>query len=152
MSKTYEADFFSWAMGQADAARRRSANEIDWENVAEELESLGKREKAELHSRFIILIQHLLKWRFQPEHRSRSWKVSIENTRRALAKYLRENPGLRQFLDEEFLDAYAPARASAALEMNVDETALPETCPFTPAEAMAADFWPDPPVTDPVSK
>ncbi|MBL8551095.1 MAG: DUF29 domain-containing protein [Hyphomonadaceae bacterium] len=153
MSKTYEADFYSWAVDQADAARRRSANELDWENVAEELESLGKAQRAELHSRFIILLQHLLKWRFQPDHRSRSWRVSIDNTRRALAKHLRENPGLKQFLEAEFADAYPDARANAALEMAIEEDALPDTSPFSSAEALAADFWPESPAdTKPTGK
>ncbi len=48
MSKTYEADFYTWAISQADAARRRSANEVDWDNVAEELESLARSEFREL--------------------------------------------------------------------------------------------------------
>lgn len=40
----YDLDTYAWAREQADALRRRSANEIDWENVAEEIESLGKQQ------------------------------------------------------------------------------------------------------------
>ncbi len=61
MTKTYEADFYSWALEQADALKRRSANELDWENLAEELATLGRSEANQLHSRFVVLLMHLLK-------------------------------------------------------------------------------------------
>jgi hypothetical protein len=86
MTKLYEADFYTWAMTQADAARRRSANELDWENVAEELETLGRSEARELYSRYIILITHLLKWMHQPARRSKGWLGAIGEQRTMLAK------------------------------------------------------------------
>lgn len=59
-------------MQQAEALRRRSAHEIDWENVAEEIESVGKSEASELESRLEELLMYLLKWRYQPERQGRS--------------------------------------------------------------------------------
>ncbi len=73
MSSTYEHDTYSWALAQAEALRRRSGNELDWDNLAEEIESLGKSQASELRSRYIVLLMHLLKWAFQPERRSRSF-------------------------------------------------------------------------------
>ena len=77
MSDLYDKDTYTWALQQADALRRRSANEVDWENVAEEIESVGKTEARELENRYIVLLTHLLKWLYQPGMRSRSWEASI---------------------------------------------------------------------------
>ena len=61
----YDRDFHAWAHEQAALARSRSANALDWDNVAEELESLGKQQRAELRSRYVVLLKHLLKWRIK---------------------------------------------------------------------------------------
>lgn len=140
----YDADFHAWAHEQADAARRRSANEIDWDNVAEELESLGKQVAWELHNRYVVLLAHLLKWRFQPEKQSRSWRATIIEQRRQIAKHLRQNPSLKSVDEEEFGDAYGTARVRASGETDLDEDIFPHDPPFTPEEARADDFWPEP--------
>jgi hypothetical protein len=57
----YDLDFHAWATQQARLARRRSGNELDWDNVAEELEGLGKQQRSELKSRYLVLLTHLLK-------------------------------------------------------------------------------------------
>jgi hypothetical protein len=44
MSDLYDTDILLWSEQQAAAIRRRAANEIDWENVAEEIESVGNEQ------------------------------------------------------------------------------------------------------------
>lgn len=140
----YDLDFHAWAHEQADAARRRSADEIDWDNVAEELESLGKQQASELQSRYVVLLAHLLKWRFQPEKRGNSWRGTINEQRRQIAKHMRKNPSLKSVDEEEFGDAYDAARARASSETDLDEDVFPVEPPFTPEQARADDFWPEP--------
>ena len=143
MAKTYEADFYSWALDQADALKRRSPNELDWENLAEELATLGRSEANQLHSRFVVLLLHLLKWRYQPTLRGASWKNSIDNQRFAVARLLRRNPGLKSLEAEEFADAYVMARRDAANETGLAIETFPEQPPFTPDEARDEAWWPD---------
>lgn len=143
MSTLYDDDTFTWAMKQADALRRRSANEIDWENVAEEIESVGKAEARELESRYVVLLAHLLKWRYQPDRRGASWEITIKVQRRQIARHLERNPGLKSQRDELFAAAYFEAVANAALETTLDLGSFPETNPFTFAQAMDEDFWPE---------
>ena len=45
MSDLYEDDILLWSEHQAEALRRRAANEIDWENVAEEIEAVGRSQR-----------------------------------------------------------------------------------------------------------
>jgi hypothetical protein len=145
VTKLYEADFYTWAMTQADAARRRSANELDWENVAEELESLGKSEARELYSRYVILITHLLKWMYQPARRSKGWLATIGEQRTTLARHMRQNPGLQPKEAEEFADAYAAARFRAMKETKLDLDAFPDSPPFTIEQAKDATWLPEEP-------
>jgi hypothetical protein len=143
MDKTYDQDVYGWALEQADALKRRAVNEVDWDNVAEEIESLGKREVAEFRSRLVILIAHLLKWTVQPDRRTRSWRLTIVEQRRAIAIHLQENPSLRARQDEIFGEAYGLALAVAARETDLDEDAFPGTPGFTVSAAMDADWWPE---------
>lgn len=143
MTVTYDTDAYSWAMAQADALRRRSSNELDWDNLAEEIESVGKSQAAELRSRYIILLMHLLKWAYQPERRSRSWSNTINRERREIGRHLDGNPGLKSQRDELLGSAYGTARLDASTETDLPIETFPETNPFTLAEAMDDGFWPE---------
>lgn len=145
MSDLYDTDVYTWALQQADALRRRSANEIDWDNVAEEIESVGKSEARELASRMALLLAHLLKWRHQTDLRSKSWEATIRTQRRLIVQHLLENPGLKPRRDELFAKAYTEALGFAAQETGLGLDAFPETNPFTLAEAMDETYWPEPP-------
>jgi hypothetical protein len=145
MTDLYDKDAYSWAMQQADALRRRSANEVDWDNVAEEIESVGKSEARELSSRMAVLLAHLLKWRFQADQRSRSWEATITTQRRLIVQHLLDNPGLKPRRDELLAKAYTEALGAAASETGLGFAAFPDTNPFTLAEAMDENFWPEPP-------
>ena len=142
MSATYDSDFYTWAKEQAALARARSTNEIDWDNIAEELEGLSRSEYRELRSRLVVLLEHLLKWIAQPERRSRSWLATIKVQRRDLDEHLLENPGLKPREAEAFDSAYASARLQAAGATNLEETAFPVEPPFTLEQARDHDWMP----------
>ena len=99
----YVDDLYEWTERQAALLRRRAAGdlandaELDWLNLAEEIESLGAHEKREVRSRLTLILQHLLKWRYQPEMRSRSWKSTISVQRRDLLRVFEDSPSLRRF-------------------------------------------------------
>lgn len=142
MADLYEQDFYTWALTQADFLRTRSGNRLDWDRLAEELQSLGASEERELGSRLEVLISHLLKWIYQPERRSRSWENTIRAQRQSLAKHLRRNPGLKSIEAAEFLDAYETARLAASSETDLDVAVFPPTPPFSLEQARDPAWWP----------
>lgn len=71
-SAAYDTDFYSWTQKMAERLRSRDASALDWENIAEEIESMGRRIYKGLEKRTVVLLLHLLKWKLQTEHRSRS--------------------------------------------------------------------------------
>ena len=68
----YDQDFYAWSREQADLLRAGHAADADLENIAEEIESIGKTEKRELISRLTVLLLQLVKWRFQPAKRGQA--------------------------------------------------------------------------------
>ena len=81
----YEHDFYDWANTQAALLRSGKLEAADIENIAEEIESMGKGERRELENRLVVLLLHLLKWQFQPERRGKSWRATIRIQRRDLS-------------------------------------------------------------------
>ena len=138
----YDVDFHDWLMEQADAIRRRSANELDWENLAEEVESLGRSQRSSLRKRLSLIVQHLIKWKHQSERRTYSWKTTIQVQRRAVQDLLELSPSLKSSVADLFDRAYAIGRLDALLETGLAETAVPEAPEFTLAEALDR-AWPD---------
>lgn len=93
---TYETDVYGWAMEQAALLRARSANAIDWENVAEEIESVGRSERREIISRLEVLIEHLIKLAVCADAEPRrGWWSTVRTQRIRIADALDENPSLR---------------------------------------------------------
>jgi hypothetical protein len=139
----YNRDFFAWTQEQAARLREMRPNSLDWENVAEEIESLGRSDKRAIASDLKVVLLHLIKWRYQAERRSESWRQSIDEHRDRLRDLLAESPSLGGVPAEELSRQYARARRAALSEMGKDGAEAPEGCPFTIAQVLAPDFWPE---------
>jgi hypothetical protein len=140
----YEEDFYAWSQDQAARLRATKPRDIDWENLAEQIESVGGSQRREIRSRLIVLLKHLLKWRYQPEQRSNSWKASIAGARREIGQEITESPSLRRYPAQVLSDQYELARLEASGETGLPESIFPETCPFTIEEVLDPDFYPEP--------
>jgi len=127
----YERDFYSWLMEQARLVREGRFEALDRENLAEEIESLGREQFNKLEGALRVLLAHILKWDHQPERRSRSWALSIRDQRLAVNDVLSDNPGLKPRIDEAITRGYRRARVQAANETGLDESHFPETCPYS---------------------
>jgi hypothetical protein len=144
----YERDYYAWTNTQIQALRERESSRLDWENLAEEVEDLGKAERHRLESHLESLLMHLLKCTYQPQRRSRSWSNSMEEHRYRIHRVLRDNPGMKAQLPEILADAYNAARFVARRETGLKLSALPESCPWTVDEALRTDFYPARPSKD----
>ncbi|MBB6249968.1 DUF29 domain-containing protein [Nitrospirillum iridis] len=141
-SSLYERDFYAWANEQAALLRAGKLAAADVAHIAEEIESMGKTEKRELISRLAVLLCHLLKWRYEPKRRSRSWEATIRTQRLEVRDHLADNPSLKARLDEALAAGYERAVIAAASETNLQESIFPDVCPWGFDQIMADDFWP----------
>lgn len=149
----YDEDFYAWTQAQAREIRRAGAERnnapIDWENVAEEIESMGKSERSEIISRLRVLLPHLLNWLYCPELRERcerGWRLTIDEQRDRIIDDLDRSPSLRPFAREVFEAAYSKSRRIAADQAEVDLARFPADPPFTLDQtldpAYPADLFP----------
>lgn len=140
----YEDDFALWSAEQAALIRTGKLDKVDLENVAEEIESLGRSDKREIASRLKVLQLHLLKWQFQPKQRdgNGSWLGTIREQRGRIALLLEESPSLRRqpalVLDREYRNARLDAHDETKLALGT----FPETCPYTIDQILDPDFFP----------
>ena len=139
----YERDVYGWANEQAALLREGQFARADIENIAEEIESLGKSQKSELVNRLTVLLLHLLKWQFQPKFRGTSWELSIKEQRRRVFMHMRDNPSLKSSLMDMMDDAYSVAVVKAERQTKLKAITFPSRCPYNFAQAMDEDFWPE---------
>ncbi|WP_295454424.1 DUF29 domain-containing protein [uncultured Thiodictyon sp.] len=139
----YDQDLYGWATQTARLVRERRFSEIDAINLAEELESMGKTELRSLESRLMVLLAHLLKWEYQPEQRSKSWRRTLIEQRKRISRLLDDSPSLRPKLPELLVDAYDSALRWAADETGMDEADFPPTCGYSLQQLFDADYYPD---------
>ncbi len=136
----YDIDLSQWAEQQAALLRRRAAGELvndadlDWENIAEEIEAVGGNTRRELRNRLTKLLHHLLKWHYQQEHRSRSWRSTIRTQRQEIEDLLADNPSLKAKMPNLFAAAWPRARTDALEETGLLD--LPQASPLTVEQAL----------------
>ncbi|MFN9831460.1 MAG: DUF29 domain-containing protein, partial [Pseudanabaena sp.] len=105
-TKLYDTDFYAWTLEQSRLLQSGNLQDLDIENLVEEIESLGKQQRQELRNRLGVLIGHLLKWAYQPEKRSKSWRSTIREQRKEVLELLKENPSLKSYLPEAIASAH----------------------------------------------
>src|SRR5262247_2845043 len=115
----YDTDFYAWTQEQAALLRNQQAQALDYANLAEEVESLGKSQQQALESRLEVVLTHLLKWRYCPTFLDgrRRWRLTIREQRRRLARLLHHNPSLHPAVPAVIAESYPHARLMA-----LDET------------------------------
>ena len=139
----YDTDFHAWANEQAALLRSGQLSAADIENIAEEIESLGKSERRELANRLTVLLKHLLKWAHQPKGRGPSWEATIKVQRNGLIRHMRDNPSLKPLLGPSIDEAHTDAVIEAAQETRLPDAMFPTTCPWSFEQISDPDFWPE---------
>ena len=143
MSNLYDTDFYQWTQQQAAALASADVRKLDWLNLAEEIESLGKRDRRALGSALDIIVLHLLKVVYQPERTSRRWYSSITEHRRRVRRDLADSPSLRRQVADLITDAYASVRRQTAQETGLPLETFPVECPWTAEQVLDDDFLPE---------
>lgn len=139
----YDTDFYAWTQAQAAAIRAQEWKTLDREHLAEEIESLGIADEHAITRHLQRLLLHLLKWRYQPTHRTPSWRRTIRQARDAIADRVDRSHSLRDYPAQRVPLAYRRARRDAADETGLPLTTFPEACPWPVAQVLDEDFWPE---------
>lgn len=143
LTQLYDRDFNLWMIAIAEILREGRLGELDVANLLEEIETMGRSEKAALKSNLVVILWHLLKWEYQPEKRSTSWELSIAEHRRRLRDTFEDSPSLKRYFEECFNQCYQDARRQARIETKLEIATFPEVSPFSPEQCLDQDFLPD---------
>ncbi|UZQ55792.1 DUF29 domain-containing protein [Trichothermofontia sichuanensis B231] len=140
MNSLYETDFYAWTVEQSKFLKEGDFKHLDIPNLVEEIESLGKQQRQELRNRLGVLIGHLLKWDYQPEKRTKSWRVTIQIQRREINDLLEENPSLKPYLSAAIAKVYRAGVDLVRLETPLDNEDLPQNCPYSVQQLLDLNF------------
>ncbi|MDJ0599100.1 MAG: DUF29 domain-containing protein [Crocosphaera sp.] len=143
LAKLYETDFVAWTEETTKLIKEKQFEEVDWNSVIEEIESLGKSDKRELKSRLAVLIQHLLKWQYQQNLRSGSWKNTIDEQRNSIADLLNDSPSLKPYITEIIEQSYRRGGKAAINETGLSPNTFPSECCYTIKEILDDNFLPE---------
>ncbi|MCL1468519.1 DUF29 domain-containing protein [Argonema galeatum] len=139
----YEKDYLQWIQTTLEKIRSGDYVNVDWENLIEEIEDMGRSERKSLKSNLIVVFLHLLKWQFQPEMRSGSWEGSIIEHRRRIRESIDDSPSLQNYLESIFSECYLQAVKQAKAETRLPLETFPQLCPYDLAQVVNDDFLPE---------
>ena len=119
-SSLYHDDLHAWSQQQAAALLRRDFASVDWDNVIEEIDDLGRQERIKWTSYCANALNHLLKIEHFREARPETvsfWLKEIRNQRRLMFKQLRNAASLKSECSSLYRSAWEEARADAVRDL-----------------------------------
>jgi hypothetical protein len=139
----YDQDYYLWINKTVEQLSNNQFQEIDLQNLIAELESMGRSEKRSVQSNLTVLLMHLLKYKYQPNKRSQSWRSTIVEHRRRLLIVFKDSPSLRGYGQEIFAECYQDARQDGATETQLKISVFPDECPFNLEVVLRVDYLAD---------
>jgi Domain of unknown function DUF29 len=146
----YQTDYYAWTKQQAAELRAMAAarvdSKLDLENLAEEVESLGRSDLNTVRSQVRRIIEHLLKLEYSPASEPRiDWRDSVAQARDEIEDHITASmfPDVAADLDKLFGRARRNA-ASGLVRHGEREAAraLPTDCPYSFAQIITQDWYP----------
>ena len=139
----YELDFNLWLDHTANLLKQRKLQELDYDNLIEEIESIGRSEKNALESNLEQLLMHLLKWKYQSSKRSNSWQYSITENCLRLQKLFKKSSSLKGYFEEVFEECYQNSRLLASRDTGLNKDIFPVTCSFSKQAILDPEYLPE---------
>ncbi|GFE69769.1 DUF29 domain-containing protein [Chroococcus sp. FPU101] len=137
----YEQDYNLWLKTTVHLLRENKLDQIDYDNLIEELEGMGRSDKRALKSNLEQLLMHLLKWQYQSNKRTGSWERFIKEHRNRVLDTLEDSPSIKPYLNEIFNKCYQNARDYAVSETGLSLATFPNICPFTIQQILDTGFF-----------
>ncbi|MBC6419519.1 MAG: DUF29 domain-containing protein [Prochloron sp. SP5CPC1] len=140
-SSLYDTDYNQWIQETVQQLQNRNFDPIDWENLIEELESMGKNDKRALISLLTRLLEHLLKLSYWESEKPRSgnhWSSEIVNFRAKIKTRIEDSPSFRPQMETFYEKAYPVALKSVSKLFS-----LPPEANISLSQALDEDWFPN---------
>lgn len=141
----YEQDFLLWTEKTVEQLQTKDITHLDWENLIEEIKSLGNEEKRKVYSYLKQLLLHLLlyqSWLTELEFCRRGWRTEITNFRDELEDLFQSKTLYNYFL-QRVQEVYKKSRRLALEKTGLTAKTFPQECPYTIEQILDFDFFPD---------
>jgi hypothetical protein len=126
-----QTDYVGWLNETITLLKQKNFDKVDWENLIEEIESLGRSQKRELRNRLTTILEHCLKLCYTDYVQDyRGWQETIRRSQRELEELLSDSPSLKPYWDQVFLDCYGTALKSLRDNPDYQSFNFPDDCPF----------------------
>ena len=122
LKQLHESDFNLWIEQTKEAIQNRDFENIDWDNLLDEIDDMGKSEKQALDSYMQRLIEHVLKlkyWHAERERCGNGWMREVTNFRNRIKRILKKNPSLNHYLKTEYPDIYQDAISTMSFDFDI---------------------------------
>ena len=139
LQELHESDFNLWVEEMKVKIKNRDVENMDWDNLLDEIDDMGKSEKRSLDSYMQRLIEHLLKlsyWVEEKERCQKGWIREVVNFRTRIKRILKKNPSLRNYLKEEYQDIFQDA-----VKVTRCDFTLPDDNFIPLQQIMEEDYW-----------
>jgi hypothetical protein len=139
----YDADFALWAAEQARLMRAGERRVLDWDHLAEEIDSLGRSQRREVRSRLIRIIEHLLKLDASADAAPRAgWRRTVRDQRLEIRLLLEDSPSLVPVVATLATQAWPLGVSAAAEGLSAGGAeALDHATPYTPEQLLDDGFY-----------
>ncbi|MFH7244113.1 MAG: DUF29 domain-containing protein [Spirulina sp.] len=142
LQKLYEQDFVAWCETTVAQLKAGQIHQLDIENLIEEIDSLGKRDRRELISRLRVLLAHLLKRLYVPMPENfNGWELTITDQRKQIQTLLKDSPSLKPYLVKTLPEVYLDSLELVSIEYR--QASFPNDCPFCTEvdELLSKQYW-----------
>ncbi len=137
----YDTDYNQWIEETARQLRERRFDYVDWDNLIEEIEDMGKSQRRALESLLTRLLEHLLKlyyWKSEKNRSGNHWASEIVNFRASINKRLKESPSLKPAMESIYAEVFPIAFKSVSKLFS-----LPCDAQISLEQALDDDWFPD---------
>lgn len=138
----YQQDYVAWCEDIVTQLRLRNIDDLDFENLIEEVENLGRSDRRELKNRFVVLVAHILKRIYvNLLNNFNGWEITIIEQRQQIKGLLEDSPSLKPYLIELLPKAYTDALELVRSEYQQIE--FPATWQFetNPTALLSQKYW-----------
>jgi hypothetical protein len=129
LKQLHDRDFSLWIEKTKEAIQNKDFENMDWDNLLDEIDDMGKSEKRSLDSYMQRLIEHILKlkyWDSEVERCRKGWQQEVVNFRNRINRILQKNPSLKNYLKSEYFDIYQDAIATMVFDFEIPEDGFVE--------------------------
>ena len=139
----YDRDYYLWLQHTIELIKEGKFDEVDTVNLIEEIKDMGRSEQRSIESNLVVVLLHLLKYKYQPHKRTNSWKSSIREHRRRISKAFKASPSLKNYFESVFDECYQDSREQAADETGFALSTFPSECPFSISQVLNSNYLPE---------